>query len=208
PTECSDVVASYSLSDDLERYQAHGVPLGKPIRNLRLYLLDRQGQPVPIGVVGEIHIGGAGVGRGYLNRDELSAERFLRDPFVAEPGARMYKTGDLGRYLPDGNIAFLGRNDFQVKVRGFRIEPGEIEARMLAQDGVREAVVLARDGGTGEERQLVAYYTLQPGVTLEAVVLRAALAAQLPDHMVPAACVLLDALPLNPNGKLDRHALP
>jgi amino acid adenylation domain-containing protein len=210
PTECSDVVASYQLSDDLERYQAHGVPLGKPIRNLRLYLLDRQGQPVPIGVVGEIHIGGAGVGRGYLNRPGMTAERFLPDPFSRD-GSRMYQTGDLGRYLPDGSIAFLGRNDFQVKIRGFRIEPGEIEARLLAQDGVREAVVLARNSGPGastEERQLVAYYTTQPGVTLEADALRAALAAQLPEHMVPAACVPLEALPLTPNGKLDRNALP
>ncbi|MBD2797369.1 AMP-binding protein, partial [Xenorhabdus sp. 18] len=132
------------------------IPIGRPIANTQIYLLDPHGQPVPLGVAGEIHIGGAGVARGYLNRPALTAKRFLRDPFSAEPDARMYKTGDLGRWLPDGTLEYLGRNDFQVKLRGFRIEPGEIEARLRQCHGVREAVVLAREDQP-EQKRLVAY---------------------------------------------------
>jgi amino acid adenylation domain-containing protein len=186
-----------------------GLPIiGRPLSNTSVYLLDRHGRPVPQGVVGEVHIGGAQVARGYLNRAELTQERFVADPFSGKPGARMYRTGDLARYLPDGKIVFAGRNDFQVKIRGFRVEPGEIEARMLELDDVREAAVLALDGGAGAEtKRLVAYYTTRPGTQVNAATLRAALSARLPAYMLPSAFVALDALPLTPSGKLDRRAL-
>jgi acyl-coenzyme A synthetase/AMP-(fatty) acid ligase len=159
-----------------------------------------------------MYIGGAGVARGYLNRPELTAERFIGDPFATEPNARMYKTGDLARYLPDGNIEFLGRNDFQVKVRSFRIELGEIEARLAQHPAIREAVVLAREDSPGDKR-LVAYYTVAEAAettaaTIYAEALHNHLSSVLPEYMVPAAYVALDALPLTPNGKLDRKALP
>jgi amino acid adenylation domain-containing protein len=181
--------------------------IGMPIDNARAYILDGYGQPVPIGVAGELFIGGVGVARGYLNRPELTAERFLADPFAAEPCARMYKTGDLARWLPDGNIEYLGRNDFQVKIRGFRIELGEIEARLAACVGVREAVVIAREDSPGDKR-LVAYFVVAGDAELLVSELRAQLAVDLPDFMLPAAFVRLDALPLTPNGKVNRKALP
>ncbi|MFC7518444.1 amino acid adenylation domain-containing protein, partial [Herbaspirillum sp. GCM10030257] len=181
--------------------------IGRPIANTRIYLLDAHGQPVPQGARGEIHIGGVQVARGYLNRDELTAERFLPDPFVNEAGARMYKTGDLGRHLADGSIAFLGRNDHQVKLRGFRIEPGEIEAKLLEHPGIRDSLVIAREDRPGDVR-LVAYYTWQEEQEIDAEALRLALSATLPEYMLPAAYVQLDALPLTPNGKVDRKALP
>ncbi len=182
-----------------------GSPVGVRIPDLKIYLLDAYGQPVPLGVIGELYIGGAGVARGYLNRPELTAERFLSDPFCEREDARMYKTGDLARYLPDGNLEFLGRNDDQVKIRGFRIELGEIEARLIEHSEVREATVLAL--GEGGDKRLIAYVVAEPDEQL-ARRLREHLAAKLPEYMMPAAFVRLDALPLTPNGKLDRRALP
>jgi amino acid adenylation domain-containing protein len=187
------------------------VSIGRPIANTQVYILDSQRQPVPIGVVGEIYIGGAGVARGYLNRPELTEERFLKDPFSADAGARMYRTGDLGRWMADGNVEFLGRNDFQVKIRGFRIELGEIEAQLAKHPGVREAVALTREDTPGD-KILMAYYTPrntsaqgEPSLTVDQ--LHSFLLASLPEYMVPTAYIRLDALPLLPNGKLDRKAL-
>ncbi|HEV7590264.1 MAG TPA: amino acid adenylation domain-containing protein, partial [Longimicrobium sp.] len=181
------------------------VPIGRATPNSRVYLLDPAGSPVPVGMTGELYIGGDSVCRGYLDRPALTAERFVPDPFGTQPGARLYRTGDLGRWLPDGMMEFLGRNDFQVKVRGFRIEPGEVEARLREHAAVREAVVLARDDAFGEKR-LVAWYVAAGSADPQA--LRAHLAERLPDYMVPAAYVRVDALPLTPSGKLDRGALP
>jgi acyl-coenzyme A synthetase/AMP-(fatty) acid ligase/aryl carrier-like protein len=186
-------------------------PIGRRIPDLKVYLLDNHGQPVPIGVSAEMYVGGAGVARGYLNRPELTAERFVADPLAGHPGARMYKTGDMARFLLNGEMEFLGRNDSQVKVRGFRIELGEIEARLLHYPAIREAVVVARESDQGDKR-LVAYYTALPAADIEttvsAEVLHAHLSATLPEHMVPSAYVMLEALPLTTNGKLDRRALP
>jgi amino acid adenylation domain-containing protein len=205
PTEttiwsCGRQVTTPSESGSLES-------IGRPIANTQMYILDPQRQPVPIGVAGEIYIGGAGVARGYLNRPELTAERFLSDPFSADPQARIYKTGDLGRWRSDGNIEYLGRNDHQVKIRGFRIELGEIEAQLLQHPQVKEAVVLAREDAPGEKR-LVAYVTQRDQNNPSIEELRAHLKVVLPDYMVPSAVVRLDAFPLTPNGKLDRRALP
>src|SRR6202034_3604219 len=176
PTETTvDVTAWTSPAD----YRQFTVPIGRPIANTQGYILDGWGEPVPVGVSGELYIGGAGVARGYLNRPELTAERFVSDPFSARPGARMYRTGDLGRWLADGNIEFLGRTDFQVKVRGFRIELGEIEARLMEHPGVREAAVLAREDRAGEKR-LVAYLTTAGNIELSASQLRTELSTTLP----------------------------
>ncbi len=207
PTETVVGCTTYVCSADDRDAQSEAEPIGKPLANTAIYILDARREPVPAGVAGEIYIGGAGVARGYLNRAELTAERFLRDPFSDEPQARMYKTGDLGRWLADGNIEYLGRNDFQVKIRGFRIELGEIEARLTAAAGVREAVVLAREDQPGDQR-LVAYLIAETGAELSLAGLRDQLAAQVPEYMLPSSFVMLDELPLTPNGKLDRKALP
>jgi amino acid adenylation domain-containing protein len=179
-------------------------PIGRPLANTKIYILDANRQPAPIGVTGDIYIGGVGVARGYINCPELTQERFLADPFNLGPGARMYKTGDLGRWFPDGRIEFLGRNDFQVKIRGFRVELGEIESALAAYPEVREAVVLTREDSEGSQR-LIAYYT---GEETGAEALRAHLSSRLPDYMTPAVYVHLESLPLTENGKLDRRALP
>ncbi|MBD2813407.1 amino acid adenylation domain-containing protein, partial [Xenorhabdus sp. Flor] len=202
PTEITICATVWRCPSD---YTDTLVSVGRPIANTYLYLLDIHGQPVPLGAAGELYIGGAGVARGYLNRPELTAERFLADPFSDDPDARMYRTGDLARYRPDGNLEFLGRTDQQVKIRGFRIEPGEIEARLTEHPMVRESVVLAQ--GEGQDKRLVAYIIAEPDDELVNH-LRTDLSAHLPDYMVPAAFVCLDAFPLTPNGKLDRRALP
>jgi amino acid adenylation domain-containing protein len=181
--------------------------IGRPIVNTQIYLLDRHLQPVPIGVPGEIHLGGDGLARGYLNQPALTAEKFIPDLFGSQPGACLYKTGDLARYLPDGNIEFLGRLDQQIKLRGFRIETGEIKIALEQHPAIREAVVLARED-TPEEKRLVAYLVLHPAASLPTDELRHYLAAKLPEYMLPAAFVRLEALPVTPNGKLDRRALP
>jgi amino acid adenylation domain-containing protein len=183
-------------------------PVGGPIANTHIYILDEQLRPVRAGEAGEIYIGGAGVARGYLRRPELTAERFLSDPFSAEPGARMYRTGDRGCRREDGAIDFLGRTDHQVKIRGYRIELGEIEAQLAHHSGVREAAALALEDGQGEKR-LVAYVVPQsPSAPPTVEALRAHLAEVLPEYMMPSVFVALERLPLTPNGKLDRSALP
>ncbi|MCG1019693.1 non-ribosomal peptide synthetase, partial [Mycetohabitans sp. B4] len=203
PTESTTFATTYKITSVPERNAS--IPIGRPIANTCVYLLDAHGQPVPLGAVGELYIGGAGVARGYLNRPELTAERFVPDPFSEDADARLYKTGDLARYRPDGNLEFVGRNDEQVKIRGFRIEPGEIAACLTVHPQVREAVVLAL--GEGQNKRLVAYVVADPDDAL-ASTLRAQVAAALPEYMVPSAFVRLDAFPLTPNGKLDRRALP
>nr|WP_280806652.1 non-ribosomal peptide synthetase [Pseudomonas batumici] len=209
PTEATvSCTAAYVTHDAVAGSEGSGnATIGKPMANTRIYLLDAHQQPVPYGVAGEIFIGGDGVARGYLNLEQVNAERFLVDPFSDKPDARMYKTGDLARYMADGRIEYLGRNDFQVKVRGFRIELGEIESRLGSCAGVKEAVVIAREDRPGEKR-LVAYVVAQPEASLDAAGLRAELAPQLAEYMLPGAFVILDALPLTPNRKLDRKALP
>jgi len=183
------------------------IPIGRPVANTRVYLLDRHMQPVPVGVPGELHVGGPGLARGYLNRPELTARTFIPDPFSPDPHARLYRTGDRARYLPDGNLEFLGRTDDQVKVRGFRVELGEVEAALVRHPDIRGAVVTAREDESGAKR-LVAYMVSGRQPPLAVQELRGFLLQELPYQEVPSAFVWLDALPLTPNGKVDRNALP
>ena len=183
------------------------IPIGRPIGNTQLYILDRNQQPLPIDVPGELYIGGDGLALGYLNRDELTDERFVVDPFSPQAGKRLYKTGDRARWRPDGNIEILGRLDHQVKIRGFRIELGEIEAAIRQHSAVRDTVVVVQENDSGD-KQLVGYVVEERGSGPAADELRNVLRQKLPDYMIPGAIVIVDAFPLTPNGKLDRNALP
>ncbi|MEG4271929.1 MULTISPECIES: amino acid adenylation domain-containing protein [unclassified Microcoleus] len=205
PTEATVGVLTYQVYGEELKGISETVPLGKPIANTQIYLLDSHLQPVPIGVPGELHIGGSSLARGYLNRPELTAEKFIRHPFDAQ--AHLYKTGDLARYLPDGNIEFIGRIDSQVKIRGFRIELGEIEAALGQHPDIAQAVVVAREDAPGEKR-LAAYFVSNRKQAPSSSELRRFLATKLPDYMVPWAFVTLKSLPLTPNGKVDRRSLP
>ncbi|WP_156401414.1 non-ribosomal peptide synthetase, partial [Duganella sp. Root1480D1] len=205
PTE-SHVVTSHILADDVGQWPLLP-PIGRPIANARVHVLDTDLQPVPVGILGEVFLGGSCLARGYLNRPQLTAERFIANPFGA---GKLYKTGDLARYRDDGSLEYVGRADFQVKLRGYRVEPGEVEVRLGACPGVRDVAVVVREDAPGE-RRLVAYLTAQPGAAqglLDPGSLRQALAQELADYMIPSAFVQLEALPLSPNGKLDRRALP
>lgn len=205
PTETTTFAACYPVERVAEG--ASSVPIGRPIANTSIYILDDAGQPVPVGVPGELYIGGLGVARGYLNRPALTSERFVPDPFADRPGARLYRTGDRVRYLADGNVEFLGRVDNQVKIRGFRVEPGEIEGVLSRHPGVAETVVVARADVPGTKR-LVGYVVLAADPWPTASDLREFLKTKLPDYMLPSAIIPMDSLPLTPNGKVDRAALP
>ena len=205
PTE-THVVTALTMAGDPQRWPL--LPsIGRPIDNTQIYILDERGEPTPIGVSGEIHIAGANLARGYRHRDDLTAQRFVRNPFSAVSGSRMYRTGDLGCWRADGTIDYLGRNDDQVKVRGFRVELGEIEAQLMLHEGVREAAVVARSNGTGQ-RQLIAYIVAREGCSPGVAALRSHLQAALPEYMLPSGFVTLQRLPLTPSGKLDRRNLP
>ncbi|WP_328872036.1 amino acid adenylation domain-containing protein [Streptomyces sp. NBC_00287] len=196
PTEATVGTCVYEVPAEPEE---EILPIGRPLPNMTMYVLDAQLQPVPVGVAGELYVGGTGVARGYANRPDLTAERFLPDPYAVAPGARLYRTGDLVRQREDGNVEFLGRLDDQVKIRGFRVEPGEIRAALAQHPAVHEAFVTTVDG------ELAAYCTPR---TVKADALREHLAARLPDYMIPATFTALEAMPLNANGKIDRRALP
>ena len=205
PTE-STTSCSWHLVTAVED-DATSVPIGRPVSNTRLYVLDSRLRPVPVGAVGELYVGGDGLARGYLNRAELTAERFIPDPFSEEPGARLYRTGDFARYLPGGVIDFVGRADNQIKLRGFRVELGEVESALALHPSVRETVVTLKENGD-REKVLVAYVVAARGAEPAASELRAHLRERLPDYMLPSAFVHLERLPLTPNGKVDRRALP
>ncbi len=207
PTEATVCSTHYRVPPNSTR--TGNAPIGKALLNFQIYLLDEVMQPVPIGVAGELYVGGIGLAHGYLNRPELTAERFVPHPFSDDPQARLYRTGDLAYYLPDGNIMFIGRTDFQLKVRGFRIELGEIETHLLAQPGVAAAVVMPHTAADGLIN-LVAYYTVAPDAipAPDPQTLRSTLHNVLPNYMVPSIWMPLEKMPRTPNDKIDRKALP
>ena len=184
------------------------ISIGRPIANTHIYILDAHMQPVPIGVHGDLYIGGDGLARGYLNRPEMMTERFIQNPFSDDTGSRLYRTGDRARYRPGGQIEFLGRYDNQVKIRGHRIELGEIEHVLNQHSSVKESVIVACDRGSSGEPELVGYVVCSAEPAPSASELRRFLQEQLPDYMIPSLFSFLDALPLTPNGKIDRNALP
>jgi acyl carrier protein len=206
PTE-STTFATWEEVKEVDE-KAHTIAIGRPVANTRAYVLDADQEPVPVGVPGELYLGGDGLARGYLNRAELTAERFIPDGYSGEYGARLYRTGDMVRYVEDGKIEFIGRGDEQVKLRGYRIELGEIEAILREHPSMAEAVVIASTEEDGAEKRLVAYVVggaeTQPSVGE----LRQYLKERLPEYMIPSAFVSLQHLPLTPNGKVDRRALP
>ncbi len=206
PTEASVIATFYEPNADPDAPVPANLPIGRPIANVKIYLLDPNLNLVPAGVPGELHIGGIGLARGYLGQPERTAEKFIPDPFSRDPETRLYKTGDLARYLPSGEIEFAGRCDFQVKIRGFRVEPGEIEAVLAKHPSLRDVVVVAQE--SGGDKRLVAYFVPVAGKTPSSGELRDFLSGKLPPFMVPAVFVRLDAMPLTPNGKVDRKALP
>jgi acyl-CoA synthetase (AMP-forming)/AMP-acid ligase II/aryl carrier-like protein len=207
PTETTVGVLTYRVLNDKDNRQTSTVPLGRPIANTEIYLLDSGLEPAPIGVPGELYIGGENLARGYLNQAELTADRFIPNPFRLGRGERLYKTGDLARYLGDGNIEFLGRLDHQVKIRGYRIELGEVEAQLSRHPAVVDKVVIALEDEQWD-KCLVAYIVSHRQQMPAISELRSFLKEKLPDYMIPAFFVNLEALPLTPHGKLDRKALP
>lgn len=207
PTETSICATAFEPDFPTEAGIPDNIPIGRPLANVRVYVLDRHLNPVPVGVCGELYVGGAGVAQGYFNRPELTQEKFIPDPFCSEPEARLYKTGDLARYLPSGEIEFLGRSDHQIKIRGFRIELGEVESALAKHPAVREVAVIAREDIPGDKR-LAAYVVFAAGATATTAELRLYLQEQLPDYMVPGDFVVLQTMPLTPNGKINRRELP
>ena len=207
PTEGTTFTTTYEIPRGWDGANQPSVPIGRPLANTYCRILDSEMRPVPAGMIGEIYIGGDGLALGYHNRPELTHDRFIADPFEPLPGKHLYRTGDQARWLPDGNIEFVGRLDYQIKLRGFRIEPGEIETALARQPAIREAIVTTQDVAEGDTR-LVAYITAQPGATIVPVDVRARLQDILPDYMIPAGFIVLDRIPLTPNGKVDRAALP
>jgi amino acid adenylation domain-containing protein len=205
PTENTTFTCCYSIGQTQDLQQT--IPIGRPIANTQVYILDPQIQPVPIGVVGELHIGGDGLARGYLNRPELTQAKFIPHPFAPDKSARLYKTGDLARYLPDGNIEFLGRLDHQVKIRGFRIELGEIEVVISQHPQVSQVVAINREDISGN-KHLVAYVITQSGAEISSAEIKDFVKDKIPSYMLPRIVMFLDSLPLTPNGKVDRKALP
>lgn len=207
PTESTTFACCFRIPPDVSD-EIQSIPIGKPIANTTAYILNTYGTPVPIGVVGELHLGGDGLARGYRNSKEFTAERFIPDPFSNRADARLYRTGDLVRWQADGNIEFLGRRDQQIKLRGFRVELGEIEAALLRQTDIQQAVVLLREDHPGDKR-LVAYLVVKPTAETEIVhQIRVSLQEQLPEYLIPSAFFILDAIPLTPNGKVDKPSLP
>jgi acyl carrier protein len=206
PTECSDDISHYVIDESLNKIRG-SAPLGLPLQNTQAYVLDERMQPVPTGMLGEMYIGGIGVGRGYLNRSALTAERFLPDPFSKYAGSRLYKTGDRVRRYDDGKFEFVGRFDYQVKVRGLRIELAEIETVLNQYESIQRAVVITREDEPGDKR-IVGYVVAKGGATLHSSDLRSHARKWLPEYMVPNAFVVLDEMPLTANEKIDRNALP